>query len=171
MSASNDLNIDQRFGRRVRQVREELGIAQDGLAEMMRTTYGVQWHQTTVARIEAGTRPVKLAEAVWISHAFAVDLHTLLDMVPYVERSRDAQQRARRDEVQRIIRQAQHRLDELDDGWRGDESDAPVETPTFDEVFAERTGVTPAFRDGVPVFLRRTGQPHPQDGPTGEDQP
>lgn len=118
MSESNVASVDQRFGQRVRATREQLGFAQEHVAALMRSLHGVQWHQTTVAKIEAGTRPVKLSEAVGIAHVLATDLSALVDDGEPRDAHRyltEFQHRARRTEVQRMARYVELRLLQLDE--------------------------------------------------------
>lgn len=50
------------LGVRVKDRRQELGRSQQAVAAAMRR-FGHPWHQTTVAKTEAGTRPLTLSEA------------------------------------------------------------------------------------------------------------
>lgn len=50
------------FGQNLARLREKQGISQSGLARAM-AGQGFTFHQTTISRIEAGERPVRLAEA------------------------------------------------------------------------------------------------------------
>ena len=71
--------LDANFGRRVREERERSGMPQSHIALVLKLSYGHQWHQTTVAKVEAGERPVKLAEAVAVSYVLGVPLDQLID--------------------------------------------------------------------------------------------
>jgi len=51
------------IGRTVRRRREALGWSQADLAEQM-TALGQSWHQTSAAKVEAGSRPIRWNEAV-----------------------------------------------------------------------------------------------------------
>ena len=55
-------DADSRLGMNVRTLREQKGMPQAALARAM-TQQGWQWHQSTVARIESGRQPLRLAEA------------------------------------------------------------------------------------------------------------
>jgi len=44
---------------------------------MMQTTYGIKWHQTVVAKIEDGTRKIKLMEAYALADMYGIPLEEL----------------------------------------------------------------------------------------------
>ena len=54
-------------------------MPQSHIALVLKLLYGHQWHQTTVAKVEAGERPVKLTEAVAVSYVLGVPLDQLID--------------------------------------------------------------------------------------------
>lgn len=55
-------SADDRFGANLRAIRERRGISQAELARLM-TARGQPWHQSTVARAEAGRQSVRVGEA------------------------------------------------------------------------------------------------------------
>ncbi|GAA1082999.1 hypothetical protein GCM10009648_21710 [Tsukamurella spumae] len=57
------------FGAKVKQWRRGRGWSQDELASRM-TELGFDMHQTTVAKIESGNRPLRVAEAAALAHIF-----------------------------------------------------------------------------------------------------
>jgi transcriptional regulator with XRE-family HTH domain len=59
------------FGEKVRQWRRARNWSQEDLAERLRQQ-GFEMHQTTVAKIERGTRPLRVAEAAAIATIFRV---------------------------------------------------------------------------------------------------
>jgi transcriptional regulator with XRE-family HTH domain len=59
------------FGEKVRQWRHKRNWSQEDLAERLRQ-HGFDMHQTTVAKIERGTRPLRVAEAAAIATIFRV---------------------------------------------------------------------------------------------------
>lgn len=59
------------FGRRVKQLRKAAGLTQTDLAERL-SQWGRSYHQTTVAKLEAGTRPTTLEELIPLSVALGV---------------------------------------------------------------------------------------------------
>lgn len=63
-------------GSRMRELRLGADMAQAALAEAM-SRRGFRWHQTTVARIEAGTQQLDFGEASAIAGIFAVPLDSL----------------------------------------------------------------------------------------------
>lgn len=64
-------------GRELRRLRAELGWSQEEVARRM-AAFGYDWHQTTVGRIEAAQRPLRLNEAVSLAALFDVPLTQLL---------------------------------------------------------------------------------------------
>lgn len=60
--------IDVTFAQKLKELRTRDRMSQLELAECM-SRLGFGWHQTTVAKVESGDRPVKLNEAV---HALAI---------------------------------------------------------------------------------------------------
>jgi transcriptional regulator with XRE-family HTH domain len=77
--------LDETFGRRVREERERRRMPQQHIATVLGAIYGFTWHQTTVAKVEAGERPVKLAEALAISYVLEVPLDELIDGQGHLE--------------------------------------------------------------------------------------
>ena len=69
---------DQRLGLNVRTLRERKGLSQRAVADEMRSR-GHPWHQQTVLKAEAGTRPLRFAEAVDL----AAILETSLDRLTW----------------------------------------------------------------------------------------
>jgi transcriptional regulator with XRE-family HTH domain len=61
------------FGRRLRELRTGLGWSQTEVARRM-NALDHQLHQTAVAKIEAGTRPLRLNEAFDLAEVFGVPL-------------------------------------------------------------------------------------------------
>ncbi|MBB5161596.1 helix-turn-helix domain-containing protein [Mycobacterium sp. AZCC_0083] len=69
---------DDRFGERVKQGRTDGGWSQAEMAKLLADN-GVQpMHATTIAKIEAGDRSVRINEAVGIADLFGVSLDTLM---------------------------------------------------------------------------------------------
>jgi transcriptional regulator with XRE-family HTH domain len=62
---------EKSFGEKVRQWRRARNWSQDDLAHRLRSR-GFDMHQTTVAKIERGTRPLRVAEAAAIAFIFRV---------------------------------------------------------------------------------------------------
>lgn len=74
-------SLDSNFAENLRRVREEAGLSQTSLAERMAAS-GFRFHQTTVARIEAGKRQVTLGEADALASIFnrrLIDMQILPD--------------------------------------------------------------------------------------------
>jgi len=70
--------LDESFGRRVRERRLRTGLSQNAVSLAMTVDHGFQWHQTTVAKTEAGERPVRLAEAAALAVVINVPLIALI---------------------------------------------------------------------------------------------
>ncbi|MGY2019362.1 helix-turn-helix domain-containing protein [Nocardia gipuzkoensis] len=64
-------SIEKAFGEQVRQWRKARGWSQEDLASKLEVC-GFDMHQTTVAKIERGTRPLRVAEAVALAQIFRV---------------------------------------------------------------------------------------------------
>jgi transcriptional regulator with XRE-family HTH domain len=62
---------ERRFGDKVRQWRRARNWSQDDLVERLRD-HGFEMHQTTVAKIERGTRPLRVAEAMALASILGV---------------------------------------------------------------------------------------------------
>jgi len=69
--------IEVAFGRRLRDLRLQSRLSQAQLAALV-SDRGVAWHQTTVAKTEAGTRSIRLAELAAVADALGLDLTVLL---------------------------------------------------------------------------------------------
>lgn len=64
-------------GRELRRLRIARGWSQEEVAQRM-SAYGYDWHQTTVGRIEAAQRPLRLNEAADMCRLFGVALERLM---------------------------------------------------------------------------------------------
>jgi transcriptional regulator with XRE-family HTH domain len=60
-------------------LREQRGMSQTEFAKRARERHGLPFHQPTVARIEAGQRPVKLHEAFTIAKILGTDYQAMMD--------------------------------------------------------------------------------------------
>src|ERR1700691_671134 len=76
MGGSPD-NADERLGANVRSLREGKGISQAELARRM-SEAGHPWHQSTVARAEAGRQSVRTTEAEALGIILGVTVDRLL---------------------------------------------------------------------------------------------
>lgn len=66
------------FARNVRRRREAIGVPQGVVADLM-FSYGFRtWRQTTLAKVEAGERAVKLDEAFALAAIYSISLDDLL---------------------------------------------------------------------------------------------
>jgi transcriptional regulator with XRE-family HTH domain len=73
------LATEERFGGRVRALREATGYPQRHVAAVMTLVYGLEWGQQTVARVESAQRPIRLIEAAALAELFDLPLADLLD--------------------------------------------------------------------------------------------
>lgn len=64
-------------GGRIRVVREAQGMSQQDVADQV-ADHGVRWHQTTVAKVEAGERELRLSEAVAVADVLGVEVAVLV---------------------------------------------------------------------------------------------
>jgi transcriptional regulator with XRE-family HTH domain len=60
-------------------LREERGISQQTLVTLLADLGITSWHQTTVGKVEVGTRPVRLAEAIAVAAVFDMTVDELLE--------------------------------------------------------------------------------------------
>lgn len=63
------LQLERRLCEKFKILRKERGWSQAELSERM-AGYGFDLHQTTIAKLEAGTRPLRVAEMYALSHIF-----------------------------------------------------------------------------------------------------
>ncbi len=86
----------------VRIKRNERGWSQQELAAHLTVEYGFRWHQTTVAKIENGSRPIGLNEAVVLAIVFEITGAQLMEPA-----------KRRREDLQRITARRQRLEDQL----------------------------------------------------------
>lgn len=119
--------VAKRFATRLQGARTRAGLTQADLAQAMSDRLGVTIYATTVTRIEATQRAVKIEEAAVIAEILAVPLESLVSDADAVSRRRhdlerslaDARRRAREledelDAASHSIRLIQRELTELD---------------------------------------------------------
>ncbi|GLJ79743.1 helix-turn-helix domain-containing protein [Microbacterium imperiale] len=70
--------LDIRYGERLRALREQKGMTQAELVDRLKAAGVGYMNASTLSRIEAGTRPVRLVEAQFIGHIFAVSLESMM---------------------------------------------------------------------------------------------
>ncbi|AQA02109.1 hypothetical protein BVC93_06340 [Mycobacterium sp. MS1601] len=95
---------ERRFGEHLRGWRQDRNWSQEDVAERLRRQ-GFEMHQTTVAKIERGARPLRVAEAAALAEVFEMPIITVLG----VEAATDFA--ASPDTYQRELEQARKRLD------------------------------------------------------------
>jgi transcriptional regulator with XRE-family HTH domain len=76
VSAALD-DAEQRIGRNMRRIRENLGLSQLELSKRL-GKIGYRFHQTQVAKIERGERPVRVNEWIAIAAALGVEATALM---------------------------------------------------------------------------------------------
>jgi transcriptional regulator with XRE-family HTH domain len=105
---------EQRFGVQVRDLRRARGWTQDDLAERL-TAAGFPIHQTTVAKMEGGTRPTNVGEIAALAELFDVPIGTLFDRTPDMEHELRLMAAQRAIEAMNLEKaQLQQRLKELE---------------------------------------------------------
>ncbi len=108
----DDLNA--RVGENIRRLREARGFSQTELARYL----GESYRQQTVLKVEKGTRPLKLAEAVKIAEVLAVEVKDLYRS-DSVGQQQVAQIAGMFSTVQKLYDDTRQAIAELE-GWRFD---------------------------------------------------
>lgn len=70
--------VDTRFGQQLKRMRDEKGWTQPQMADLLSEKGITPMHATTIAKIEAGVRSVRINEAVGIADLLDVPLDALL---------------------------------------------------------------------------------------------
>jgi transcriptional regulator with XRE-family HTH domain len=70
--------VDERFGQQLKRMRDEKGWTQPQMADLLSKKGIAPMHATTIAKIEAGARSVRINEAVGIADLLDVSLDALL---------------------------------------------------------------------------------------------
>ncbi len=99
---------EKRFGEVVRQWRLDRNWSQEEVAERLRHQ-GFEMHQTTVAKIERGARPLRVAEAAALAEVFEMPAIAVFELSLPEDRSADVD--SRRIELE----QARKRVDDSRD--------------------------------------------------------
>ncbi|MCV7060278.1 helix-turn-helix domain-containing protein [Mycolicibacterium vaccae] len=95
---------ERRFGELVRGWRQDRGWSQEDVAERLRRQ-GFEMHQTTVAKIERGARPLRVAEATALAEVFEMPLMTVFGLDSPMAHTTN------HDSRQRELEQARKRVD------------------------------------------------------------
>lgn len=97
--------VEARFAEWLKTVRAEDGMSQRAIAEALNAQGFTAFRQTTIAKIEGGSRPVLLTEAVAMAELFGTTLDVALGLRPRKPKQGvDAQALARRTRVlQKIL--------------------------------------------------------------------
>jgi transcriptional regulator with XRE-family HTH domain len=75
------VDFDTRVGANIRRIREAKGFSQTDLASELGRRGGLNWPQQTIARVEAGTRPLKFSEAIVVAEILEVELPRLSEYI------------------------------------------------------------------------------------------
>jgi transcriptional regulator with XRE-family HTH domain len=117
---------DTRFGERLKDERGHRGLTQPQLAKLLAEKGIKPMHATTIAKIEAGVRSVRINEAVGIADLFGVSLDSLLGRRPgagrdheraYLLRSLRDTSRGSSQQVWAAMETIRERLAELPEGY------------------------------------------------------
>jgi len=103
-------SLEKRFGEVVRQWRLERNWSQEDVAERLRHQ-GFEMHQTTVAKIERGARPLRVAEAAALADVFEMPIMAVFELSGSEDRSADVD--ARRTELELARRRVDDSRDTL----------------------------------------------------------
>jgi hypothetical protein len=105
----------RRLGALVRERREDLGLSQGALITAMEP-YGFGWYQSTLTRLESGTRMVTFDEAVALAAVLDFDLNEAGGIGPMKARRRELQERLKEAEAQAV--QLRREVAEADEAIR-----------------------------------------------------
>lgn len=108
-------NVDVMVGHRMRELREQQGLSQQGFVNQLAARGILQWHQTTVGKVESGQRPVRVDEAMAIADTLGVLVQDLIEN-PNSEAARyrkSVQLSARYWELDTILQFLGGRIDEV----------------------------------------------------------
>lgn len=104
---------EKRFGAKVREWRQARNWSQEELAKQLHEV-GIEMHQTTVAKVERGTRQLRVSEAVALAHVMGMPvLSVFYGPGPDGESFSMATMRKQMEQADEDIRQTEERLDAL----------------------------------------------------------
>lgn len=103
-------DAEREVGAQVRRAREQARLSQRELADAA-TAAGLSWHQTTVAKVEAGDRPLRLTEAAVLARVLGTEVAVLAGVRAddSARRADDSARRARM-ELELLARYVDQRL-------------------------------------------------------------
>lgn len=164
--ASSDLPaLDKRYGRRIREAREQRGVTQAKLVAEMKAL-GVDYMNTsTLSRIEVGTRPVRLTEAQVIGRILGASVEEM------IAEDNARQLHLRMLDVRRALLQAQDVLRGAEADWaaavvRGREVLREAERPRLDGDEEIRAFISNLARD-IEQLIERGPDDVPARGGSG----
>ncbi|MGO9926553.1 MAG: helix-turn-helix domain-containing protein [Mycobacterium sp.] len=102
---------EKSFGDKIRQWRRERNWSQEDVAAHLRDQ-GFDMHQTTVAKIDSGTRPLRVAEALALGHIFKVPALAIFEGPGPEDQPENIAELQR--ELDMAEQSAGHRRDEID---------------------------------------------------------
>jgi len=104
---------EKRFGVKVREWRQARNWSQEELAKQLHEV-GIEMHQTTVAKVERGTRQLRVSEAVALAHVMGMPvLSVFYGPGPEGEPWSMETMRKQMEQADEDIRQTEERLDAL----------------------------------------------------------
>jgi transcriptional regulator with XRE-family HTH domain len=101
---------ERRFGEVVRGWRQDRNWSQEDVAERLRHQ-GFEMHQTTVAKIERGARPLRVAEATALAEVFEMPIMAVFELAQPGDHTGDADTRRR--ELEQARERVDHSRDNL----------------------------------------------------------
>jgi transcriptional regulator with XRE-family HTH domain len=96
---------EKRFGETIRTWRNDRGWPQEEVARRL-AWQGFDLHQTTIAKIERGARPLRIAEAAALAEVFEMPITAIFGLAQLEDRT------ANRGEQQRELEQARRQVDD-----------------------------------------------------------
>jgi transcriptional regulator with XRE-family HTH domain len=101
---------ERRFGEVVRGWRQDRNWSQEDVAERLRHQ-GFEMHQTTVAKIERGARPLRVAEATALAQVFEMPVMAVFELS--LPQDQPAELDVRRRELEEARKRVDHSRDNL----------------------------------------------------------
>lgn len=72
------LDVSKGFAEHVWTRRRVVKLPRNAIVRMLKVRYGIDWHQTVLAKIETGERAVKLTEAYALADIYDIPLDDLV---------------------------------------------------------------------------------------------
>lgn len=160
---------DEHFGKRVKAEREYRGWSQADMAKLLSDKGIHPMHPTTVAKIEAGDRSVRINEAVGIADLFEVSLDSLLgrkpgaqqDELQYVLRLLRGTARQSSQQVEAIMETIHQQLEELPIGYDGADQLQRIGSKILERLKEDSYGLTLVADISASLLYREQGEGAP----------